>query len=119
MIDIKDYVYQHLSMASAPVHYHYPPENTALPCISYYEAENRVYAQTDTKEHLSEISFVVDIWSKNATKNAELGLEVDTALSDAGFKRMFAYDLYEPETKVHHKTMRYRVLSTQDGELYQ
>ncbi|MGI6691161.1 MAG: hypothetical protein GX916_10095 [Clostridiales bacterium] len=121
MIDLKAYVYESLTNAlgGTPVHYFYPPINGELPCVSWYEAENRQHSQADTTEYLTEVAYVIDIWSKSAMRNGEIAQTIDQAMSAAGFRRAFAYDLYEPETTIHHKTMRYRALSDPEGVLYQ
>lgn len=121
MIDLKPYVFQTLTNAlgAIPVHYFYPPIDGALPCVSWYEAENRHEAQADTIEYLTELAFVIDIWSKSAMTNGETAQTIDQAMSAAGFRRAFAHDLYEPETKIHHKTMRYRAISTPEQVLHQ
>lgn len=120
MVDCQAYVYTTLSTAlTCTVHYFYPPEGHVLPCASYREAENRVHSQADTNEYLTEVAYVIDLWSKSALVNATNAGLVDVAMSAAGFRRTFSYDLFEPDTGIHHKTMRYRALCTQDGILYQ
>lgn len=120
MIDLKPYVYQTLTNAlNIPVHYFYPPLDPELPCVSYYEAENQFHAQADGDEYLTSLAYVIDIWSNSALSNGETALTIDAAMSAAGFQRSFSHDLFEPDTGIHHKTMRYKALSTQDGTLYQ
>lgn len=120
MVDLKPYVHETLTNALAvPVHYFYPPIDGELPCVSWYEAENRHHSQADTLEYLTEVAFVVDVWSRSAVKNSELAQTIDNAMSAAGFRRAFSHDLFEPETKIHHKTMRYRALSDPERKLYQ
>lgn len=120
MIDLKPYVYQTLTNAlNIPVHYFYPPLDPELPCVSYYEAENRVDRQADASEYLTELAFVIDVWSNSASANSTQAALIDTAMSEAGFRRAFSHDLYEPDIKIHHKTMRYRAISTPDQVLHQ
>ena len=120
MVDAKQYVYDTLNTALVmPVHYFYPPVGAALPCVSYYEAENQFHTQTDGDEYLTSLAYVVDIWSKSAMSNGDTADTIDTAMSAAGFQRAFSHDLFEPDTGIHHKTMRYKALCTQDGTLYQ
>lgn len=120
IVDMKAYVYETLNDALVmPVHYFYPPIGAALPCVSYYEAENQFHSQADGNEYLTSLAYVVDIWSKSAMSNGETALTIDAAMQAAGFRRAFSGDLYEPDTGIHHKTMRFKALSTQDGTLYQ
>lgn len=121
MLDLKPRVFQTLknALGQTPVHYFYPPNTSAMPCVSWYEAENRRQAQADGLEYLSELAYVVDIWSNSAMDNGAIAQQIDTAMTGEGFKRAFAYDLYEPEVKIHHKTMRYSAMTNPDGILTQ
>lgn len=120
IVDAKQHVYDTLNTAlDMPVHYFYPPIGAALPCVSYYEAENQFHEQADGEEYLTSLAYTVDIWSKSAMSNGDTADTIDTAMNAAGFRRSFSHDLFEPETGIHHKTMRYKALCTQDGTLYQ
>lgn len=47
----------------------------------------------------------VDVWSKgNYTNTVE---QVKSAMRNAGFSFLAAYDLYEPDTKIYHKALRF------------
>ena len=119
MVDLKAMVYGILETAlgTTPVHYFYPATFNELPCVSWYEIENQQHSQADGLEYLSSVAFQIDIWSKSAMTNGETALSIDEAMTSVGFRRAFSHDLYEPE--IHHKTMRYQALSTQDQTLYQ
>ena len=121
MVDLKATVYNILETAlgETPVHYFYPATFNELPCVSWYEIENQRHSQADGVEYLSSVAFQIDIWSRSAMTNGETALTIDEAMTSAGFRRGFAHDLYEIETGIHHKTMRYQALSTQDQTLYQ
>lgn len=121
MISLKQYVYETLSQALDPVEvfYFYPSHKAALPNVSYYEAENRTQGQADTIEYLTELAYVVDVWGRDPDQNTQIALTIDQAMSAAGFRRAFAYDLFEPDTGIYHTTMRYRALSDPEGTLYQ
>jgi hypothetical protein len=41
---------------------------------------------------------------------ATMGAAVDVKMATLRLKRTFSYDLYEADTRVHHKNMRYRAL---------
>lgn len=47
----------------------------------------------------------VDIWSK--TDYTSLAESVKTAMEAAGFKRTTARDLFEPDTRIYHKAIRF------------
>lgn len=90
------------------IYYYYPPVEAAYPCISYYELDNRPALYGDNQELASEIMIVVDIWSKGSTSN--IADAVARVMKSLRFIREFAGDLYEADTGVYHKTMRYRIL---------
>ncbi len=100
------------------VRYIYPQGEENVPCVTWYESNNREYAQADGNEYLTEVEYTVDCWATTPEETATMGAAVDTALATLRLKRTFSYDLYESDTRVHHKNMRYRAL-TQGNTIYQ
>lgn len=50
----------------------------------------------------------VDLWSKNNyTTTVE---QIKSAMTQAGFSFLSAYDLYEQDTKIYHKALRFYYL---------
>lgn len=96
------------------IYYQYPADVSEFPRITYYEADNKDYPFADELENATEIIMVVDIWNKGST--SEIADSVDRVMNSLGFYREFAGDLYEAETRVHHKTMRFRRLKVFDGD---
>lgn len=90
------------------IYFYYPPVEAAYPCISYYELDNRPALYGDNQELASEITFVIDIWAKAST--TAIADAVNRIMTGLGFVREFAGDLYEQDTGVFHKHMRYRIL---------
>jgi len=75
------------------------------PYITYSELANHDTDYADDKATASEIHIQVDIWSKgNPTK---IAAEVDKTMRRLGYTRYGAIDLYESDTKVYHKALRY------------
>jgi hypothetical protein len=101
-------VYAALQATGYSVSYFYPTDEMALPCVSWYEANNREFAQADGDEYQTEVEYIVDIWATTPETTATMGAAVDTQMATLRMKRTFAYDLFEPDTGIHHKTMRYR-----------
>lgn len=79
-----------------------------FPRITYYEQDNRATLYGDSQEIGSEITFVIDIWAKAST--TAIADAVNRVMVGLGFVREFAGDLYEQDTGVFHKNMRYRIL---------
>ncbi|AUS14872.1 MULTISPECIES: hypothetical protein [Bacillus] len=49
----------------------------------------------------------VDIYTKDPSEYARLETGVKKQLVDAGFGRLGQYDLYEHETEIYHKVLRF------------
>lgn len=88
--------------------YFYPEDWGHLPAISYYEVDNRPETTADDREYSTAVEYVVDIWAKKVDQMLDLAGQVDDALTELGLTRSFTTELYEPETKLRHKPMRYR-----------
>lgn len=120
MVNVREAIYQALTAAagsSAGVYHFYPDKNATYPAISFYENGNRRAEQADGCEHLTEVTYQVDIWAKSIVTCDGLAASVDEKLTALGFAREQANDIYDMNCQ--HKTMRYRGLIDQDGTVYQ
>lgn len=86
------------------------PDEPTFPCITYYEQNNSPALMGDGKELTSESVMVIDVWSRSST--TAIAQAVDSVMASLNFRREFAGDLYENDTKVYHKSMRYRHRTT-------
>ena len=82
------------------------PDEPEFPCITYYEQNNSPALKGDGKELTSESVMVIDVWSKGST--TAIAQAVNNVMVGLNFVREFSGDLYESDTGVHHKSMRYR-----------
>jgi hypothetical protein len=113
-------VYAALSGTGYNVSYFYPQDGFTLPHITWYESNNREHAQAGGNEFTTEVEYTVDCWAATPEATATMALAVDTALAVLRCKRTFSYDLYENDTRIHHKNMRYRALIRIDEQrIYQ
>ncbi|MDR2903252.1 MAG: hypothetical protein LBU77_01915 [Clostridiales bacterium] len=111
MIDVKAEVKKALgAIEGAKVFFYFPQDFKKLPCISYYEAHNAPGASGDDAEYLSEIIYVVDVWGDSSAIVTNIAIETDEKMKGIGFVREFAHDVNDPDSKVRHKTMRFRLL---------
>ena len=108
-----------LEATGLPVSYRYPAAWNAFPCLAWAETGNRVQAQADGREYLTELTYTVDIWAEGPEGLAAAGAAVDAQLAGAGLRRTFAQDLYEDKTRLHHRAMRYRALVDPAGDIWQ
>lgn len=68
----------------------------------------------DDMEVLTAHYVQVDIWSKKDYKDTVK--KVKEKLTEVGFKRLNEVDLYEKNTKIYHKGIKFYYLEDKDGE---
>lgn len=108
MINLKPQILKKLKeISEVEVSYFYPQDWSKLPAISYYEMDNSMASKADDEEYSSNIAIQIDIWAKSSSKCSELAIEVNKKMEDLDFERTLAVDLFEQETKIYHKTMRF------------
>ncbi|MEN6349336.1 MAG: DUF3168 domain-containing protein [Syntrophomonas sp.] len=81
------------------------PRPNEFPRISFFEMTNFDTGFADDTAIASEIHLQIDIWSKGST--TDVAGEVDKTMKALGYKRTGSADLYEEDTKIFHKALRY------------
>lgn len=97
-------------ISDVEVSYFYPQKWSNLkeiPAISYYEMDNSMSSKADDEEYSSNIAIQIDIWAKSSSKCSKLAIQVNEKMNELEFERTLAVDLFEQETKIYHKTMRF------------
>lgn len=111
MINLKPQILKKLEeIPDVEIFYFYPQKWSNLskkPAISYYEMDNSMSSKADDEEYSSNIAIQVDIWAKSSSKCSKLAIEVNSKMEELEFERTLALDLFENETKIYHKTMRF------------
>lgn len=111
MINLKPQILKKLEeISGVEVSYFYPQEWTNLekrPAISYYEMDNSVASKADDEEYSSNIAIQIDIWAKSPSQCSKVAIDVNSKMEELEFERTLTVDLYEQETKIYHKTMRF------------
>ncbi|MDM5270540.1 DUF3168 domain-containing protein [Bacillus wiedmannii] len=77
-----------------------------FPRITFFELNNVPDSFADDEITSSEITFQIDIWSKNST--TAIHSKVDAIMNGIGFTRYAIADLYEDDTQIFHYAMRFR-----------
>ncbi len=113
MQNIKSTVLSALQTATAlstlnGFYFFYPPDFTNPAVLSYFEVDNVGNLFADNQEIGSEIVFQIDLWCKSALSSSNYALAVDSVMAGLDFARITAQDLYEIDSKIYHKAMRYR-----------
>lgn len=113
MIDLKPTVYSALKndlalskLIGGRVIFMTLPAEPVFPSITYREENNSPALKGDGRELTSESVMVIDIWATGST--TAIAQAVDSVMAGLNFRREFATDLYETDTGVYHKHMRYR-----------
>lgn len=71
-----------------------------------FEVDNRDSAFADDRAVAADVVVQIDIWHKQST--SELAGEVDRSMKAEGWARTSSADLFEEDTGVYHKALRYR-----------
>lgn len=86
----------------------YPDAEPSGTYITFSELGNSASSIADNLEYATEIIVKLDIWDMNPLKIAKITLPVILVMRGLGFEREYCLDLYEKESKLHHKTMRFK-----------
>lgn len=108
MINLKPQILKKLKeISDVEVSYFYPQDWAKLPAISYYEMDNSIASKADDEEYSSNIAIQIDIWAKSSSQCSKLAIQVNEKMEDLEFERTLAVDLFEQDTNIYHKTMRF------------
>jgi len=119
MITLAETVRGLLESTGATVWYFHPQSWVRLPAVSWRESANREIAQADGREHLAELVYQVDVWSKSPADNAVLAAHIDALMTASRLRRDYSADLFETSTGLHHRSLRYRCVADAAGNIYQ
>lgn len=75
------------------------------PYITFFTYLDRTTEHSDDEEAITGYSIQVDVWSKNDYSKIEKN--VHQGMLSSGFLKQSFHDLYENDTKVYHKVMRF------------
>lgn len=102
-------VMQTLSLVpNSKTYFAYPDTwNQSGVIITYSGLNDTPEEYADDTEYLTEITMKLDIWHKMPERVEWAKKEIVKKLRAIGFERVYALDLFEKETKLHHKTMRF------------
>lgn len=76
--------------------------------ITYSCLNDVAGAYADDREYTTDITVKIDVWHDNPDTVHEVSKEVIRQMRGIGYERKFVCDLYERETGLHHKTMRFQ-----------
>lgn len=107
MIDYHKNLKSALQTIGIGVHYEMAlTKETAVPCISYLEANNSSTFDGDTLGY-SDISYIIKIWANDIGVIQKYALEVDKVLRPLGLKRVSSGELYDNNSTMIQKILTY------------
>lgn len=80
---------------------------TASLYITFFEYNQRGALYADNDEQEIDHFIQVDIWSKG--DYTDIVSKVKKAMKQAGFSRTLETEIYEEDTKIYHKILRYTI----------
>ncbi|ESU71108.1 hypothetical protein T260_15120 [Geobacillus thermopakistaniensis] len=78
---------------------------TATTYITFFEYNQFSALNADDEEQQTAHFIQVDVWSKG--DYTAIVQQVKDLMTAAGFRRTFETELYEPDTKIFHKVLRF------------
>ena len=88
--------------------FYYPQTFKQLPCISFYEASNIPIASADDDEYATETIYAVDVWAVTDKQVTDIAAQVIEKMNTIGFVRTFSHDVFDPDSNIRHKAMRFK-----------
>jgi hypothetical protein len=82
---------------------------TATTYITFFEYNQFSALNADDEEQQTAHFFQVDVWSKG--DYTSIVQQVKDRMTAAGFRRTTETELYEPDTKIYHKALRFSYVS--------
>jgi hypothetical protein len=106
-LNINKFIKDTLKPLGAPVEFQkYSGDQSTYITFFCYNELGEVYAEN--KEVITGYYLQVDLWSKG--DYMELADNIKTAMENAGFRRTSSIDLYEKDTEIYHKAIRFNYL---------
>jgi hypothetical protein len=75
--------------------------------VTFRQYDEKSALTADDKEQKTGYYVQVDFWTKDALVYTDLSEKVKQTLIDAGFIKRGAADLYEEDTQIYHKGLRF------------
>ena len=122
MLDVKKYVYSALRNdttlvsllgSATKIQFYYPNDFNTLLIVTYQELNQSDNDYFDNAPFSVESTIQIDIWV-TGTGLVPIIQSVDNVMHSLLFNIDFSSDLYEPDTKIQHRVMRYRRSFTAD-----
>ena len=84
----------------------HPKEEAEMPCVSFYNLNERPEFSSDNSED-SQMGWVqVDVWARNPKTVGDMAIEVSNKMKADGWSRELSKDIPD-EGEIYHKTMRF------------
>lgn len=98
-------IYDVLSQLQVPVRYGWYDENINQQHVTYFVALESISEYEDDDESSLNYVVQVDVWSRE--DDTQICKEIRKILKTHSFKFIESADLFEVDTKIYHKAMRF------------
>ena len=97
-----------------PTHYEMAlTSQTATPCITYIERDNRATESGDTIGY-SRLIYTVKVWGDDVAVLQGYAQRIDATLRPLGFKRISSNELYNNQTGLIQKILAYEAIAMEE-----
>lgn len=98
------------NLVNGRIHYIRPSTSkNTFPYITFFEVSNSETESADDEEYADDIEIQVDIWQKGGS-TIPIAREVQRILRKLGFIHNAMPDMYEPDTQIFHKAIRFTII---------
>lgn len=89
----------------------YPPSTAVFPCVGFYRISGQVGTADGKLSSNKNELYSIDCMSKSMTVAEDMETAIDAAMNTLNWIVTAEHgpDLYEEDTKVYHKVLRYRI----------
>lgn len=112
MITLKSAIYVALTgdkaLEGVDIYAEKAPAGSKYPRVTYFEVTNYDARFADDKTYVVMLIYQIDVWSR--TNPDPIAVEVDRIMKTIGFVAHNRIDLYEDDTKIYHRALRYRIV---------
>lgn len=98
------------ALGGQKIYFKVAPQGVVAPYITYFEMTNFDDTFADNAPLSSEIHIQVDIFTPEGVSTSAIADQVDITMKSLGFGRTSAADLWENDTRLHHKAMRFATI---------
>ena len=119
MITVSGGVQAALEGLGVCVRHAYSQSWSEFPAIVWRESGNYVCAMADAEEYLAEVEYETDVYAFSQAETEAISKQIDAKMAEMALKRTYSAELFEADTRLHHRVLKYRGRADASGNIYQ